>query len=95
MSTLIAVHNSDGCVGRCDAKCYDAAEPECDCVCGGRNHGAGRRQAMENTRALAGEWIEQWKKDRPGEEFNFEVPALQRDLFVGDEWHYHPWELLK
>lgn len=81
-------------MGRCDAKCYDASEPECDCVCGGRNHGAGRRQAMENTQAMAGEWIEQWKKERPGEQFNFEVPALQTDLFARDE-QYHPWELLK
>lgn len=24
MTTLLAVYDSDGCVGRCDAKCYDA-----------------------------------------------------------------------
>jgi len=27
VTTLIAVYNSEGCVGRCDARCYEAAEP--------------------------------------------------------------------
>lgn len=48
--TLIAIYNSDGCVGRCDAKCYNASEPGCDCICGGMNHGAGKAQAIANTR---------------------------------------------
>lgn len=64
MSTLIAVYNSEGCVGRCDAKCYDALHPECDCVCGGRNHGAGRAAATENTRALAAEWVERYTREK-------------------------------
>jgi hypothetical protein len=59
MSTLIAVCTSDGCEGRCDAKCYDAQQEACDCICGGRNHGAGKQQALENTRELAESWIEQ------------------------------------
>ncbi len=58
MTTLIAVYNSEGCVGRCDARCYDAAEPGCDCICGGRNHGAGKQQAIGNTRELAESWLE-------------------------------------
>ncbi len=49
MTTLIYVGSSDGCVGRCDAKCYSASEAECDCICGGRNHGVGLRQALANT----------------------------------------------
>ena len=54
MTTLIAVYDGDGrCVGRCDAKCYNAEEPECQCVCGGRNHGKGLQQALDNTR----EWL--------------------------------------
>lgn len=57
MSTLIAVYNSDGCVGRCDAKCHDAKEPGCDCICGGRNHGVGRERALENTRVYAHAWL--------------------------------------
>jgi hypothetical protein len=59
VSTLMAVYNSDGCQGRCDAKCYDAHEPDCDCICGGRNHGAGEQQAIGNTRDLAESWLEQ------------------------------------
>jgi predicted RNase H-like HicB family nuclease len=58
MTTLIAVYTSEGCVGRCDAKCYDAAEPDCDCICQGRNHGAGKQQALDNTRDLAESWLE-------------------------------------
>jgi hypothetical protein len=58
MTTLIAVYNSEGCVGRCDARCYDADEPGCECICGGRNHGAGKQQALDNTRELAESWIE-------------------------------------
>lgn len=59
MTTLIAVYTSDGCEGRCDAKCYDAEWDECTCICGGRNHGAGKQQALDNTRELAESWIEQ------------------------------------
>jgi hypothetical protein len=51
--TLIHVGNSSGTVGRCDAKCYDATGPDCDCVCGGRNHGQGLAGAMDNTREHA------------------------------------------
>jgi hypothetical protein len=58
MTTLIAVYNSEGCVGRCHARCYDAAEPDCDCICGGRNHGAGKQEALDHTRDLAQSWLE-------------------------------------
>lgn len=71
MTTLIAVYNSDGCVGRCDAKCYDAAGPSCDCICGGRNHGAGRQKAIDNNRELVPEdllieWAEHQGLDPAG-----------------------------
>ena len=58
MTTLIAVYNSEGCQGRCDAKCYEAHEGECDCICGGRNHGVGQEQALDSTRELAESWLE-------------------------------------
>ena len=48
--TLIHVGNSGGTVGRCDAKCYDAKGPDCDCVCGGRNHGQGLARSIDNAR---------------------------------------------
>jgi hypothetical protein len=60
MSTLISVYKGTECVGRCDAKCYEAQSPicECDCICGGRNHGAGQQRAEENTRKHCEAWIE-------------------------------------
>lgn len=60
MATLIAAYNSEGCIGRCDAKCYNATEPHCDCICGGKNHGAGFQKAMDNTREMAEEWMEEY-----------------------------------
>jgi hypothetical protein len=48
--TLIYVGDNYGCVGRCDAKCYNAKDPHCDCICGGMNHGAGKQAAIGNTR---------------------------------------------
>jgi hypothetical protein len=59
MVTLISYSNSSGEQGRCDAKCYDATQPECDCICGGANHGAGLQQAIASTRELAQSWIGQ------------------------------------
>ena len=58
--TLIAVDTSEGCIGRCDAKCYTATEPECDRICGGANHGAGLAQAVDNTRQYAEVMIEKY-----------------------------------
>jgi hypothetical protein len=45
MATVLIIHNSDGS-RRCDAKCHDATEPECDCICGGRYHGKTSEGAM-------------------------------------------------
>lgn len=50
MTTVLAVYNGDGIVGRCDAKCHQATTRDCDCICGGRNHGCGTGRAIENTR---------------------------------------------
>jgi hypothetical protein len=66
MSTLVAVYNSDGCVGRCDAKCYNAKGDKCTCICGGANHGKGMRQAVENTARLASKWIDEYCREHPG-----------------------------
>lgn len=57
MTTLIEMSNNDGLVGRCDAKCYNASKPECNCICGGKNHGVGKGQALENTKRIAEEQI--------------------------------------
>jgi hypothetical protein len=58
VTTVIGVYNSDGCVGRCDAKCYEAQSGTCSCICGGINHGAGLERARENTLELTREGIE-------------------------------------
>jgi len=65
VTTLISVYNSDGCVGRCDAKCYSATTAECNCICRGVNHGAGKQRAAANTQQMAEQWIESWQTDHP------------------------------
>jgi hypothetical protein len=51
MTTLIVVSNSEGVIGRCDAKCYNAKRPICECVCNRANHGVGLVKANKNTQA--------------------------------------------
>ena len=48
MTTLISFSSSSGAQSRCDARCYEARHKNCACICGGRNHGAGLDQAIEN-----------------------------------------------
>ena len=67
MTTLLAVYKKgDGgkmvCVGRCDARCYNAKHPDCDCICGGRNHGCKEERAISNTREHYEEWLEEYKE---------------------------------
>lgn len=71
--TLIAVYDKNGCVGRCDAKCYNAAHAKCDCICGGRNHQAGEKRAVENTREYVDDMVQDWNAKHPGQEFTFPV----------------------
>lgn len=55
MTTVIAVYNSGGCVGRCDAKCHNAMSGKpCNCICGGKNHGKGLHKAIENNHERVG-----------------------------------------
>jgi len=84
MTRLIS-YQSCGGHGRCDARCYEAREPECDCICGGRNHGAGREQAIENTRELAQGWIDQARAS--GQDIShveLAVDAMHEPLFSLD-----------
>lgn len=88
MVTLISVHNSDGCVGRCDAKCYNARHPDCDCVCGGKNHGAGLEKARENTAEMAEKWIEEYARANGLEEYEGRINhdlVNQLSLFAREE----------
>lgn len=43
--TVISDGNSSGENRRCDAKCHNATEPECHCICGGVFHGSGDHTA--------------------------------------------------
>lgn len=52
MTTLVQTANSAGQHRHCDAKCYNATTPYCDCVCAGVNHGVGHTAAIANTREL-------------------------------------------
>lgn len=80
--TLISVHNSSGCVGRCDARCYGAKHTDCDCVCGGSNHGKGEAQAVQNTAAHAAQWVEAIEQ-RTGAKARFELGDAEQ---IGIEW---------
>jgi hypothetical protein len=80
MATLIAVYKSDGYVGHCDAKCYQAHEPDCDCICLGKNHGAGLQQARRNTEQLAERWIEECGRQKGIEGLTFERLVVQMEL---------------
>jgi hypothetical protein len=64
MSTLIAVYSGTQCIGRCDAHCYDAVHPHCDCICGGKNHGVGKKKAEGNTLEYCEQWIERYCKEK-------------------------------
>jgi len=58
LTTLIAIYHAKELLGRCDARCYDATSPDCDCVCGGRNHGIGLQRAAQNTLQDAAAWLD-------------------------------------
>jgi len=65
MSTLIYARSGKRCTGKCDSNCYNATEERCTCICGGRNHGAGKSKAVDNTCKYADEMIEEYKSKHP------------------------------
>ena len=78
MSTIIAVYNSEGCVGLCDARCYNAKHDECLCICGGHNHGVGFDKATENVYEQVG------LRPDDVDKFAAEKHLDTRNLFVVD-----------
>ncbi len=50
MTTILTVGNSEGSRS-CTATCHDAKRPDCDCVCGGRYHGAGSDAVLDRVSA--------------------------------------------
>lgn len=53
MTTIYAVYDRYGLVGRCDARCHEAKKPECHCICGGARHGVGSRVTQEEVNAVS------------------------------------------
>ena len=47
MATLMTWKSSGGDSSRCDAKCHNAVEAECVCMCGGLYHGAARNGTLD------------------------------------------------
>jgi len=76
MTTLIAVYTSDGCIGRCDAKCYNAKDLECDCICNGLNHGAGVGRAVQQTREHLSSMIKAYGVTHPDAQIDFVQAVL-------------------
>ena len=82
MTTVFSVHNSDGCVGRCDAKCHEAKGPECHCICGGAFHGVGGAIALDDRKFLTDEEILENAQDlNAGVQLRVLRPGLQLRLF--------------
>ena len=81
--TLMAVSTSDGCVGRRDARCYNAHSPDCGCICGGANHGAGLARTVDNTRETFEQWIGAYAKEKHLTDYRAEVPdeVIQTRMF--------------
>lgn len=77
MTTLIIVHTSHGCAGRCDARCYEAKDQACFCICNGKNHGMGLEQAITNTKEQAAAWITTYTKEHHLVDPIWEVPATK------------------
>lgn len=50
--TLMSEKIGQDAARRCDAKCYNAHHSRCHCICGGKNHGAGLQQAIDNVRDI-------------------------------------------
>jgi len=84
MATLIVVYNSEGVVGRCDARCYNAKPgTPCDCCCGGVNHAVGLVEASQNVgKALS--FAEEYARDLPGKDKRPLFVAAQLGFVVGD-----------
>jgi len=82
MAMVIAVYNSDGCVGRCDARCHRAKGFDCNCICGGALHGVGTDIAREDHQYISGEEIiaECRKRGADGRLWTFRA-AVQLGLF--------------
>lgn len=80
--TVMSWGNSEGTKGRCDAKCHNATEPTCTCMCGGRYHGvAYRRGGLERAVKEFGDEVLEKAQARAKAEGCVVVPASLEELF--------------
>lgn len=84
MATVMRWGNSEGEQGRCDAKCHNATEPHCDCMCGGRYHGAElvAGELERRVTAFGEDVLEAAKARAAAEGLDLEAFAFQFDLFT-------------
>lgn len=52
MPNLLTILHPTTANRSCNAKCYNATGKRCTCICGGRNHGVGLKQAIKNSAQL-------------------------------------------
>lgn len=81
MTTLIALYNRHGCVGRCDEKCYKAKNETCTCICGGINHGVGLAKAALNIEENLQELLDSAKQFHTLSRMTFPLGHDQGELF--------------
>lgn len=86
--TLIVAGNSSGVYGRCDARCHNATEPDCHCICGGRYHRlkSGSRELGEAVKQYGEEMAKRLKAEGADVRTLEEVlqrgfPAQQKAMF--------------
>lgn len=65
MSSLLTVINHRGPQAHCGSACYNATSPQCDCVCGGENHGRGFAAADLHTAINAQRLAQTFARTRP------------------------------
>lgn len=80
MQSLIFVRRDGKLVSKCDSRCYQAKQPDCDCVCGGANHGKGLEQSIINTQQHWKEWVQRFRKRRKLTKLTVKVPALRAGI---------------
>lgn len=69
MSRIMVQESASGEKRVCDGKCYNALGPDCDCICGGMNHGVGYIQAVKNVEDLI-------NNERKLDHYDFERPEV-------------------
>jgi hypothetical protein len=65
MTVLMKTHTSGGHTRVCNAACYNAKGPVCECICGGANHSKGLEQAQRNMQEHGAELLARAAEHQP------------------------------